>query len=52
MQVRYADGRRANRREAKGASIKLAGREDTFTAVIEPKREDIVSPTGSLQYAV
>src|SRR5262249_43462165 len=37
--VRYADGRRAQRREAKGASIKLLGREDTFTALVEPKRE-------------
>jgi clan AA aspartic protease len=40
VNVRYADGRRARRREAKGASIKLLGREDTFTAVIEPKREN------------
>jgi predicted aspartyl protease len=38
--VRYADGRRGRRREAKGATIKLLGREDTFTAVIEPKRPD------------
>lgn len=38
--VRYADGRRARRREAKGASVTLLGREDTFTAVIEPKREN------------
>ena len=36
--VRYADGRRAQRREAKGAFIKLLGRDDTFTAVVEPKR--------------
>lgn len=40
VQVRYADGRRARRREAKGASIKLLGREDTFSAVVEPKREN------------
>lgn len=40
VSVRYADGRRARRREAKGVSIKLLGREDTFTAVIEPKREN------------
>jgi predicted aspartyl protease len=39
IKVRYADGRRAQRREAKGALIKLMGREDTFTAVIEPKRD-------------
>lgn len=38
--VRYADGRRARRREAKSASITLLGREDTFTAVVEPKREN------------
>jgi predicted aspartyl protease len=38
--VRYADGRRARRREAKAVLIKLEGREDTFTAVIEPKRTD------------
>jgi predicted aspartyl protease len=40
VNVRYADGRRARRREAKGASITLLGREDTFTAVVEPKREN------------
>lgn len=34
--VRYADGRR----EAKGVSITLLGREDTFTAVVEPKQEN------------
>ena len=39
IKVRYADGRRAQRREAKGAHVKLLGREDTFTALIEPKRE-------------
>lgn len=38
--VRYVDGRRARRREAKGATIKLEGREDTFTAISEPKRAD------------
>lgn len=40
VRVRYADGRRGLRREAKGATIRLLGREDTFTAVIEPKRPD------------
>jgi predicted aspartyl protease len=35
--VRSADGRRAQRREAKGVSLKLLGREDTFTAIVEPK---------------
>jgi clan AA aspartic protease len=39
VKVRYADGRRAQRREAKGVAVKLLGREDTFTAIIEPKRE-------------
>jgi predicted aspartyl protease len=38
--VRYADGRRARRREAKSVTVKLLGREDTFTAVVEPNREN------------
>ena len=38
VRVRYADGRRTQRREAKGVSLKLLGREDTFTALIEPRR--------------
>jgi hypothetical protein len=37
--VRYADGRRAQRREAKGVFLKLLGRDDTFTAIVEPKRD-------------
>ena len=40
VQVRYADGRRTQRREAKGVSLKLLGREDTFTALIEPRRQN------------
>jgi predicted aspartyl protease len=40
VKVRYADGRHAQRREAKGVSLKLLGREDTFTAIIEPKRQN------------
>ena len=40
VKVRYADGRRAQRREAKGVSLQLLGREDTFSAVVEPKRAD------------
>ena len=40
VKVRYADGRRAQRREAKAALIKILGREDIFTAVVEPKRSD------------
>jgi predicted aspartyl protease len=39
VRVRYADGRRSQRREAKGVFLKLLGRDDTFTAVIEPKRD-------------
>jgi len=38
--VRYADGRRAVRREAKAAQVTILGRDDTFTAVVEPKRKD------------
>jgi predicted aspartyl protease len=37
--VRYADGRRAQRRVVKGVFVRLLGRDGTFTAVIEPKRE-------------
>jgi predicted aspartyl protease len=40
INVRYADGRRAQRREAEGAHIKLQGREATFDAIIEPKRKN------------
>jgi predicted aspartyl protease len=40
VQIRYADGRRAQRREAKGVFLKLLGRDDTFTAVIEPRRRN------------
>src|SRR5689334_4763272 len=40
VRVRYADGRRAIRREAKAVSIQLLGREVTLPAVVEPKRED------------
>ncbi len=37
-QVRYADGRRAQRREAEAAYVELLGRHDTFKALVEPKR--------------
>lgn len=40
VKVRYADGRRATRREAKGVSVTLVGRENTFSAVVEPKRRN------------
>jgi predicted aspartyl protease len=39
VQVRYADGRRAQRQEAKGVFVKVLGRDDTFSAIVEPKRE-------------
>ncbi len=39
VQVRYADGRRARRREAKAVSIQILGRDVTLPAVVEPKRE-------------
>ncbi|MGO9465718.1 MAG: retroviral-like aspartic protease family protein [Isosphaeraceae bacterium] len=37
--VRYADGRRVQRREAEGAYVKLLGRHDTFSAIVEPRRD-------------
>lgn len=39
IKVRYADGRRAQRRETLGVSLKLLGRETTLPAVVEPKRK-------------
>jgi predicted aspartyl protease len=39
INVRYADGRRARRRRAQGAYVELLGRGDTFTAIVEPKRD-------------
>ena len=39
VKVRYADGRRATRREIKGVFVQLLGRDGTFTAVSEPKRD-------------
>ena len=39
INVRYADGRRAERREAKGVWLKLLGREETFSAIVEPRRK-------------
>src|SRR5262249_16202122 len=45
VKVRSADGRRAQRREAKGVSLQLLGREDTFTAIVEPKRQNaLIAP--------
>ena len=39
MVVRYADGRRAERRQAEGVYVELLGRHSTFTAVVEPRRD-------------
>jgi len=36
--VRYADHRSRERWEAEGAHVELLGRSDTFSAVVEPKR--------------
>src|SRR6266851_9344981 len=40
IKVRYADGRRAQRREAEGAFVELLGRHSTFSALVEPKRTE------------
>jgi predicted aspartyl protease len=37
--VKYADGRRGRRRLVKGVFAQLLGRDGTFTAVVEPKRD-------------
>jgi predicted aspartyl protease len=37
--VRYADHRSKERWEAEGAYVELLGRSDTFSAVVEPKRD-------------
>src|SRR5438270_12976720 len=37
IQVRYTDGRTKERREATGVHVKLLGRDDTFSAIVEPK---------------
>jgi predicted aspartyl protease len=39
VKVRYADGRRARRREAEGVYVELLGRHGTFKAISGPKRE-------------
>ncbi len=40
IKVRYADGRRAQRKGVEGVYLQLLGRHGTFTAICEPKRED------------
>ena len=37
--VKYADGRRGRRKQAKGVFAQLLGRDGTFTAIVEPKRD-------------
>jgi hypothetical protein len=37
--VRYADGRRTRRKQAKGVFARLLDRDGTFSAIVEPKRE-------------
>ncbi|HEV3259274.1 MAG TPA: retroviral-like aspartic protease family protein [Gemmataceae bacterium] len=39
VKVRYADGRRGFRQEVGGVSLKLLGREDVFSAIVEAKRD-------------
>ncbi len=39
VKVRYADGRRAKRSEVEGVRLYLLGRDDTFSAIVEPKRD-------------
>jgi hypothetical protein len=39
IKVSYADGRKAQRRQAEGAYVELVGRHGTFTAIVEPRRK-------------
>jgi predicted aspartyl protease len=39
VKVRYADGRRALRNEVEGVHVTLAGTDNVFSAVVEPKRQ-------------
>ncbi|MCI0684970.1 MAG: retroviral-like aspartic protease family protein [Gemmataceae bacterium] len=39
VRVRYADGRRRLRNEVGGVHLTLQGRDDVFSAVVEPKRD-------------
>jgi predicted aspartyl protease len=39
INVRYADGRQTQRREAEGVYVELMGRHGTFTAIVEPNRK-------------
>ncbi len=39
IKVRYTDGRRSLRAEVGAVHLRLLGREDVFSAVVEPKRD-------------
>lgn len=39
IKVRYAAGRRAQRRQAEGVYVELLGRHDIFSAIVEPKHQ-------------
>jgi predicted aspartyl protease len=49
INVRYADGRRAQRRKAEAVYVELLGRHDTFTAIVEPKRDSALIGTIVLE---
>jgi clan AA aspartic protease len=40
VKVRYADQRRAKRDKVKNVWVKVLGREEIFSAIVEPKRQD------------
>jgi predicted aspartyl protease len=40
INVRYADGRQTQRRQAEGVYVELLGRHGTFTAIVEPRRKN------------
>ena len=52
IKVRYADGRRATRRGIKGVFVQLLGRDGTFTAIGEPKRETALSARSSSKTSI
>lgn len=49
LKVRYADGRRAQRNLAEAAHVEILGRSDTFSAIVEPKRETALIGAAALQ---
>jgi predicted aspartyl protease len=42
VKVRYADNRTAFRQMAESAYVELLGRHGTFTAIVEPRRQDAI----------